>query len=344
MVRKLLVIRFSAMGDVAMLVPVVSGFASLHPEIEVTVLTRRHLSPLFDWCPPNVRVEGVNLNDYKGMSGLGRLYARLKGQGFDVVADMHDVLRTKYLRLRFKLSGIKTAYIDKGRAEKKELTANGAGTQPLTHSTVRYMRVLEALGFPSFDFSKPVFDAKDDDYSPVDTATGRKAAGDWWVGVAPFAAHPNKVYPPKLMHRVVDTLASQGARIFLFGAGKHERETLERWEDGSGRITSVCGTLGGLHNEMLLMSRLDVMLAMDSSNMHIASIVGTPVVSVWGATHPHAGFTPWNQPLENIIQVDDLDCRPCSVYGKKPCKYGDLRCMARISPDTIIKKINEFKP
>lgn len=339
MIRKLLIIRFSAMGDVAMLVPVVSGFASAHPDIEVTVLTRRHLSPLFSWCPPNVRVEGVDLNDYKGVRGLNRLYARLREGGFDAVADMHDVLRTKHLRLRFRLSGIKTAFIDKGRSSKKRLIGNGASSSPLTHTTVRYMHVLEALGFPPFDISKPVIDSSGCDYSQLEALTGKKEAGERWIGVAPFAAHPNKVYPLGLMHQVVNGLAGKGARIFLFGAGKREKEVLDEWEDKDGRITSVCGKLGGLRNEMLLMSRLDLMLAMDSSNMHMAAVMGTPVVSVWGATHPNAGFTPWNQPLENIIQVDDLECRPCSIYGKKPCKYGDLRCMNLIKPEAIIEKV-----
>ena len=87
------------------------------------------------------------------------------------------------------------------------------------------------------------------------------------------------------------------------------------------------------------MSHLEVMLSMDSANMHLASLTGIPVVSVWGATHPLAGFMGWNQSKDNAIQVD-LDCRPCSIFGQKPCKRGDYACLNQIKPETIVEKIN----
>ena len=77
------------------------------------------------------------------------------------------------------------------------------------------------------------------------------------------------------------------------------------------------------------MSHLDVMLSMDSANMHLASLTGIPVVSVWGATHPMAGFLGYNQDPENVIQID-LECRPCSIYGNKPCQRGDYACLQNI--------------
>jgi ADP-heptose:LPS heptosyltransferase len=90
--------------------------------------------------------------------------------------------------------------------------------------------------------------------------------------------------------------------------------------------------------ELALMSQLDVMLSMDSANMHLASLVNIPVISIWGATHPYAGFKGWNQPIENCVQVD-LECRPCSVFGNKKCFRGDYACLVRIEPEQLIKKI-----
>ena len=84
------------------------------------------------------------------------------------------------------------------------------------------------------------------------------------------------------------------------------------------------------------------MLAMDSANMHLASIVDTPVVSVWGATHPIAGFYGWHQLPENAIQVENLACRPCSVFGNKECYRGDYACFAGITPQMIIDKLKNF--
>jgi ADP-heptose:LPS heptosyltransferase len=94
-----------------------------------------------------------------------------------------------------------------------------------------------------------------------------------------------------------------------------------------------------MSQELILMSHLDVMLSMDSANMHLASLTGIPVVSIWGATHPYAGFMGWNQTKDNAIQAD-LDCRPCSIFGQKPCKRGDYACMTMIKPETVVEKVN----
>ena len=327
------------MGDVAMLVPVVHSLAVQYPQLHVTFLTRKHLVPLYDWMPSNVEIIGVDLKDeYKGFGGLNRLYSSLRNRHFDAVADMHDVLRSKYLRWRFRLAGTKCAHINKGRKEKKQLIGKGTASVALQPMAGRYSDVLKDLGIPIQLDYKGAFEKDEEDLSTIVNLFGEKEAGTKWIGIAPFAAHENKIYTLDKMHEVVLTLAAAGYLVFLFGAGKKEKEILDSWADRN-NIISICGKLGGLHNEMLLMSQLDVMVAMDSANMHIASIVGVPVISIWGATHPKAGFLPWNQSSDNFIQVDDLQCRPCSVYGNKPCQFGDQRCMNKISPQNIIDKI-----
>jgi ADP-heptose:LPS heptosyltransferase len=89
--------------------------------------------------------------------------------------------------------------------------------------------------------------------------------------------------------------------------------------------------------ELMLISHLDGMISMDSANMHLASIYGVPVVSIWGATHPFLGFYGYGQDPERIVQAE-LFCRPCSVFGNKPCYRGDFACMKMIEPQTIIDK------
>ena len=339
--KNLLIIRFSAMGDVAMLVPAVHSLAVQHPDLHITLLTRKHLTPFYDWMPANVEVVGIDLKQYEGVGGLNRLYKELKVRGFDAVADMHNVLRSKYLRFRFRLSGVRCVHIDKGRKEKKRLIGHGMQCGQLMPMVQRYADVLERLGLSiKLDFTA-AFDKSTENFSALTPVISPKQEGEKWLGIAPFAAHENKIYPLDKVEEVVKAIAKKrNMKVFLFGAGKKEKEILEGWETDN--VMSICGKLGGLHNEMLLMSQLDVMLAMDSANMHIASLVGTPVVSVWGSTHPKAGFLPWNQPADNILQVDDLPCRPCSVYGNKPCRFGDLRCMNRIKPDSIINKLGKY--
>ena len=164
---------------------------------------------------------------------------------------------------------------------------------------------------------------------------------DKWIGIAPFAAHKGKVYPLRLMEQVVAALSAVDSyRIFLFGAGESERGTLENWEQQYKNVHSLAGKLR-MDGELIIMSHLDVMLSMDSANMHLASLVGTPVLSVWGATHPYAGFMGWGQSLSRAIQLD-LSCRPCSIYGDRSCMRGDYACLALIRPDTIVERIKQL--
>ena len=341
---KILAIRLSAFGDVAMTVPVVTLLARQHPQLRITLLTRSRFVPLFEWVPANVTVRGINLDDYKGLTGLSRLYALLQKNGFDAVADLHDVLRTKYLRTRFRLSGTRVAVIDKGRKQKHAIIGHAAETGPLKPMFQRYAEVFGELGFP-VDLTAPLpagrlFDLSDEDFIPIRAFAGKKHPGEKWVGIAPFAAHEPKIYPLEKMRLAADMLLEKGYKIFLFGAGKQESEELATWQCDNMR--SVSGQLGGMHEELLLISQLDLMISMDSANMHLAAMLGTPTLSIWGATHPFAGFQAWKQPAESILQVGDLPCRPCSIYGNKPCHFGDLRCMNRIAPEDIVARTEQI--
>ena len=93
-----------------------------------------------------------------------------------------------------------------------------------------------------------------------------------------------------------------------------------------------------LEKEMLLISYLDVMLSMDSANMHLASLVQIPVVSIWGATHPYLGFYGFRQDIKNAIQTE-IECRPCSIFGDIPCQRGDYACLNRIKEETVVEQI-----
>jgi ADP-heptose:LPS heptosyltransferase len=112
---------------------------------------------------------------------------------------------------------------------------------------------------------------------------------------------------------------------------------LERLAENRECVELTAGHLS-FCDELRLMNSLDVMLSMDSANMHLASLVDIPVVSVWGATHPYAGFYGYNQNPINAVQVD-MPCRPCSVFGNKPCRYGAYDCFNQIKPEMIVEKI-----
>ncbi|MBO4451490.1 MAG: glycosyltransferase family 9 protein [Bacteroidaceae bacterium] len=331
--NRLLIIRFSAMGDVAISVPVITSLALSNPELQVTVLTQQRMAPLFSWMPDNVEVLGVDLHHYHGIGGLGKLYGRLQEYHFDAVADIHDVLRTKYLRMRFRLQGTKVAVIDKTRAERKALLGHGMEHEALMPVTEKYAAVFRELGLKyTVSYTPPRIPESEQIFPFAVTSPA--------IGVAPFAAHSGKIYPLDMMKEVVDSLADSGMQVFLFGAGDQEKGILESWERE--KVMSVVGKLGGLRQELILMSRLDMMISMDSSNMHMAAMMGTRTLSVWGATHPKAGFVAWNQLEESIVQVD-MPCRPCSIYGSKPCVEGDYPCLRQISPQRIVDLVKKYE-
>ena len=334
-----LIIRFSAIGDVAMTVPVIDSLARQYSENQYTVLSQIFLSPLFVHCSDNVRFVGVDLyNDYRGLRGMYRLYRELLKLKFDAVADLHDVLRTKLLRIFFRCSGIKVKHINKGRKEKRGLTRkNNKIFKQLKPTTERYADVFNALGQPlaALDF-RSVFGSSRGDFSHIAHLTGEKNRR--WIGVAPFAKHEGKIFPLERMEQVVEHFAGrEDTSVFLFGGGAGEKTILEAWSAKYPRAISVAGKLD-LSAELILMSHLDVMLSMDSANMHLASLTATPVVSVWGATHPYSGFYGYNQSPGNAVQVD-MSCRPCSVYGNKPCYRKNTECMTKINLQTVVEAI-----
>ena len=340
----ILVIRFSAMGDVAMVVPVVYSLARQYPDVRITMLSRPFARQLFEGLAPNVNFMEADLKtEYHGVKGLNTLYRRLVAKQFTHIADLHNVLRSEYLRIRFNLGRYRVEHINKNRKGRRKLVSqNNKQLVQQPTSIQNYLDVFERLGFPvKLEFKSifgegkgslmqlpPIFDTKEDD--------------ELWIGIAPFAAHEGKIYPPEKMLEVIRQLAATHpkARLLLFGRGPREDELFSSWCHEVPQCIYVGLYAETLKDELILMSHVNVMLSMDSANMHLASLTGTPVISVWGATHPFAGFMGFQQSMDNAIQLD-LPCRPCSIYGNKPCLRGDYACLNDIDPKTIVEKINK---
>lgn len=346
-VRRVLVARFSALGDVAMTVPVLYSACRCYGDVHFTMLTRKSMTSIFLNPPENLTVMGVNLEEYEGIGGLRRLYKELRAStGFDAFIDLHDVLRTKVLGAFCRLGGIPVAVINKGRKGKRALTRkNNKVLLPLISSRARYRQAFHRMGLPVENRFEGLFASRPDgrgDASLFASITPAKAAGERWVGIAPFAKHIGKIYPPELMEQVVAALSErEDVKVFLFGGGERERTILGFWAEKYPRVKSLAGARLGFPVELALASWLDVMVSMDSANMHLASLVATPVVSVWGATHPYCGFKGWRQKEDDIVQLP-MTCRPCSVFGNKPCFRGDYLCLRGIAPRQILKRIAKY--
>lgn len=342
-VQHIAIIRLSAMGDVAMTVPVVRAFVkqsrSLGTNVKITIVSRPFFKPFFDGID-NVNFFAVDVKGrHKGFIGLLKLYFDLKQLNIDAVADLHNVLRSKIIRTLFLLSGKKVAATDKGRAEKKALTrAENKVFQPIKTMIERHVDTFKKLGF-SVDLSSPTFPEKTFLSEEILNVSGKKEEFKW-IGIAPFAQYESKVYPMDLMQKVVDNLVENGNyKLFLFGGGNKEIEKLNTLTKQRENIVVVAGKLK-FNQELQLISNLDVMLSMDSGNAHIAAMLGVKVITIWGATHPFAGFAPFNQPMENCITADrnQYPLLPTSVYGNKKV-VGYEEVMRSISVEKVVFSI-----
>jgi ADP-heptose:LPS heptosyltransferase len=344
---KVLVFRFSAMGDVALLAPVLKSITEQNSQVEITLVTRPKFAVFFEGMS-NVKVWPADLdNAYKGFSGLYKLYKALSKENFDIGVDVHQNLRSSVLKSFFKISSLKFYTIDKGRKEKKLLTKKeNKARKQLPHATERYLKTFQKAGISAklnlgpYIKTNPSAEQTADDF----LAKHQLAKSDSvkWLGFAPFAQHQNKIWPWKHVQGFMKYLQElSDIKVFLFGGGPEEVKKLTQL---SAEFPSISVLVAGnlkLPAELALMKKLDAMLCMDSSNMHFAALTGTPTYSIWGATHTDAGFAPVGQPKENIIEIstEKLPCRPCSIYGNQPCHRGDLACMNWITPEMVIEKL-----
>lgn len=343
----LLVFRLSSMGDVALTLPVIRGLLENNPDLHITLVSRHDYAPLF-YNLPRFKFYPCDFNDqHKGFTGLIRLYDQLKKTAhYDYVVDLHDVLRTWILTSLFMSAGYKILKIKKGRAEKIRLT-RGKIFHRLKSTPERYLEPFESIDL-KFKFPDvPVINI-----DPESTGKANEFLNDvdsrgssLKIGLAPFAKHKLKIWPLEYIIELIQMIEKTGnSTIFLFGGGREEIRKLEFLGKDFQSCISVAGKLS-LGAELALMQHLDAMITMDSANMHLSSLAGIPAITIWGGTHPYAGFEAYGQQAERNIQIskDELICRPCTVFGKGECKRGDFACMRWLSPDLVFKKLRDLK-
>jgi ADP-heptose:LPS heptosyltransferase len=330
--KHILIIRFSELGDVAMLPHSVRAFKAEYPEVKLTILTREFLAPLFDGLDVNFLFVDFE-NRHKGMAGLWRLAGEIKQLKVDAIADVHGIRSSRILcrmcRLR-SFTPFKT--IHKGLVDKWfRMGYSRDSAIPLRHTVMRYCGVLRRMGdkFPApTPATKPLLK------NPMGEKHGL------WIGFAPFSAHKGKTYPEDMSEELVKMLSERYDRVFIHSGGGDEAAFAERMEAKYDNVTALWSRLK-MSEERDLISHLDCVVTMDSFVMHIASLVATPTVSIWGATHPELGFSGYGSGEAGILQVE-MPCRPCSEYGNKPCKSGNYNCLRAITPQMVVDKIDEI--
>ena len=338
----LLVIRNSAMGDVALTVPAVKAVLDAYPDIKITMLSHGKFAPFFHGIDRLEFFAADLEGEHRGVTGIWRLIGRLKNLGtFDMVLDLHAVIRSWMISSYFAAIGIPVVRIDKGRREKKAITRREHKIfKRLKPSYERYADVFARAGFPVNIgegpwIADPQFPRS---FFEEEALLPKK---EKWIGIAPFSRHQGKNWPEGKVHQLVMELAASGHRVFLFGGGEKEKAKLDEWASHP-LVRSLAGRLS-LNEELGVIQQMDVMVSMDSSNLHMASLVGTPTVSIWGSTHSYAGFEPLGENRALKVEIDpaDLTCRPCSVFGNRPCFRSDYACLHWIEVGEVKTKIHQ---
>lgn len=318
-----LVIRLSALGDVALMAPLLRDYATANPSLRFTIAGPPLLQPLF------TGMDNVEYLGLKKKQSFIKIYRILHAVGADTVVDLHKVNRVGFaltlLSLRHLFNFHFHLYaLRKGKIN-RWLYLHHWNKKPRKPQYQRYDEVFKRAGLSKDDC--PVTPC----HSPSLTVTPPK------IGIAPFSQHKGKIWPWENTCRLVEMLAAAGYRVLLFGS-KEEVPQLESLE--SEQVKSLAGKQS-FAEELEIIKELSLMVSMDSSNMHFASALGVPVVSIWGATHPDFGFYPPQQSRDNALCAN-LPCQPCSAFGSKPCRYGDYHCLTAITPERVFDRIQQI--
>ena len=335
--RNVLVVRLSALGNVAMTIPVLYPVCRANPDTRFIMLTKKWPASMFHDRPANLKVVDFDVNEnHSGLFGLLKLAAQLyKLYDIDAVADLHNVSGTWIIDAYLKLRGAKVARMNREKSKRRALV-NHRTNEPVTPIHERYRWVFRELGFETPDNFTHLYEGREMPDSPI---VPKKEPGQRWIAISPFSSHRQKAYPLEQMEKVIAELVKQDNYwVFLMGGGKSEKIALRSIARKYKNVVSMAEVKHRFIDEYALLGKCDLMLTMESANMHLASLVDLQAMTIWGPTSPACGYLGYNQVVEDDIQLD-MDCRPCSITGDKPCKYGDFPCLKNIKPEYIAQHV-----
>jgi len=327
--RKLLLIRFSALGDVAMTIPMIRAFNRAFPDVELSMLSKAFPLTIFSF-ESGLNTIAFDPQKYRGLFGLWQLSKLIVAEGITDVADLHFSLRSRILCFFLRWRGLNISQRTKQRRLRRQWTRKGPKPKELLDTQVQaYLKTIARLGFLLEE--KVLLD---------EIVRNRVSAEFQKVGIAPFAAHKHKTYPIGLTAELLKQLSTK-YRTVLFGANGIESQQFDQWvSDG---IAHENAATRSFEMQIQEIQSLGVMISMDSANGHIAANYGVPVITIWGATAPSCGFSVLAQPDENQFLPDPekYPFLPSSIFGKRTFK-GYESAMASIDPQVILERVNQL--
>lgn len=324
---KVLVLRFSSIGDIVLTTPVVRCLKQQIPDLELHYLTKTKFSSILEGNP---HIDKLHVFEKSAVEVL----AALKAENYDYVIDLHHNIRT--LRLKRQL-GRKSFAFPKLNIEKWFLVYFKRRRMPDVHVVDRYFKAVEALGVTN---DKQVCDFYLRENEKVDV---QQAFGvEQYLAFAIGAQYATKRLP---VEKMIELLQEIRFPVVFLGDKNDAlvaEQLIQHFPDRP--FFQACGKYS-LRQSASLVQQAKAILTHDTGLMHIAACFKTPIVSVWGNTVPALGMYPYlpgNRELYSIHEVQDLSCRPCSKIGFKSCPKKHFNCMNLQDSNGIVENVNQF--
>lgn len=333
--KPVIVMRYSAMGDVAIACEVVKRMCKRYPRQAFIFMTDERYAQLAPKCN-NLTTKAIRIKEYKGVPmimGLGFTIA--KQYEFDKVIDLNDTIRTKLIRMALRLKNKKVFVVNKHRIQcfikfhfqsKRQLK--------LRHTAEMMADAITYAGYP--------LSINDIEFNDKTTSNGiikSQQTEQINIGIACFSSKRNKEYPKELLVQLIDMLQNNSnIRVSVFGKGQRETEIGNELS----KLTNCmsCINEDDMQSDIDNIRNMNLMICVDTGWMHIASLIGKPVISLWGPTQPSCGYYPLHQARDIAVTLS-MPCSPCSVYGKKACRYNNVKCM-EIPVEMVYKNVMKY--
>jgi ADP-heptose:LPS heptosyltransferase len=310
---KILVLRFSSIGDIVLTTPVVRTLKTQLKDAEIHFCTKKSFAGILE---SNPYVDKVHLLE----KDLNPLVNQLKKEKFDYVIDLHKNLRTLIIKLRL---GVKSYSFDKLNYEKWLYVNYKVNKMPDVHIVDRYMDTVKQLGVKNDDKGLDYFIPSKDE---IELAALPPTHQQGYFAYAIGANHNTKKLP---LNKMIELCEKIKGPIVLLG-GKDDIQAGDFVENhfrsiGSDKIFNACGKYN-LNQSASVLKKSEKVFTHDTGLMHIASAFKKEVYSIWGNTTPQLGMYPYQTP-HKIFEVKGLSCRPCSKLGYSKCPLTHFKCM-----------------
>ncbi len=321
--KKILVIRFSSIGDIVLTTPVVRALKE-QLNAEVHYLTKKSFVSFLE---PNPNIDTI----YSIEKEIDEVVADLQKENYDFVVDLHNNLRTARLKKALKKPN---KSFKKLNIEKWLLVNFKLDKMPDVHIVDRYLDTVKELGIKNDHKGLDYYIPTKDEVALNSLPTGFDKG---YIGFVIGGQHATKMLPEEKITSVIKKL---NKKVVLLG-GPEDAEKANRIEKTIGENVYNAAGKYNLNQSASLVKQADAIITHDTGLMHIAAAFQKKIISVWGNTVPELGMYPYQAGEgSQIMEVKDLSCRPCSKIGYKKCPKGHFKCMVNQDEELIISLLH----